>query len=84
MKILHILRNREELPVEIAGEQSREHEVSILLMHDAVLWNPDVKGIKVYVSLQDVRARGAASEHEMLDYIEIVSKIFSHDRVISW
>ncbi|HIH44178.1 MAG TPA: hypothetical protein HA257_03590 [Candidatus Methanoperedenaceae archaeon] len=84
MKILHILRNREELPIEIAGEQSREHEVSLLLMHDAVLWNPDVSGIKVYVSLQDVRARGIASEHEMLDYGGIVGMIFAHERVISW
>lgn len=83
MKILHIIRNpNDETPLEIAKSQSEEHEVAILLLHDAVYAIPDVK-FKVYTCTTDAQVRGVAGI-EFVDYKRIVEMLFEFDKVVSW
>ncbi len=81
MKILHIIRNpNDTTPIDIAKAQSRDNEVAVLLMHDAVYANP---GLKVYACADDAQARGVTG-HECVGYDRIVQMLFEYDRVISW
>jgi len=83
MKILHIIRNPNDgTPLEIASSQGEEHEVAILLLHDAVYSIPDVK-FKVYACESDAKARGV-ERHECVDYKKIVELLFEFDKVVSW
>lgn len=81
MKILHIIRNpNDATPIEIAKSQSKEHEVAVLLLHDAVYANPD---IQVFACAADARARGV-TKHECVDFKRIAQMLFEFDKVVSW
>jgi len=81
MKILHIIRNpNDTTPIEIANAQSKEHNVALLLLHDAVYMKP---GLKAYACSTDAKARGV-NEHECAGYERIVQMLFEYDRVVSW
>ena len=81
MKILHIIRNPyDTTPIEIARLQSKEHEVALLLIHDAVFASP---GLKVYACAADSEARGVI-KHEKVGYDRIVEMLFEYDKVVSW
>ncbi len=81
MKILHIVRNpNDATPIEIAKAQSTEHEVTVLLMHDAVYSKPEMK---TYACANDAEARGITL-HERVGYDMIVKMLFEYDRVVSW
>ncbi len=81
MKILHIIRNPNDVtPLEIAKAQSREHEVAILLLHDAVYAKSD---LTTYACLEDAEARGV-TWHECVEYDRIVQMLFEYDKVVSW
>lgn len=81
MKILHIIRNPDDTtPIEIARAQSEEHEVAILLLHDAVYASPD---LTTYACAKDAEARGVTG-HECVGYKRIVEMLFEYDKVVSW
>lgn len=81
MKILHIIRNpNDTIPLEIAKAQSRDNEVAVLLMHDAVYAKPD---LATYACANDAEARGVTI-HEPVGYDRIVRMLFEYDRVVSW
>ena len=81
MKILHIIRNlNDATPVEIAIAQSKENEVAILLMHDAVYSKPQ---LKTYACSNDAKTRGITA-HECVGYDMIVKMLFEYDKVVSW
>lgn len=81
MKILHIIRNpNDATPLEIARAQSKEHEVAILLMHDAVYAEPE---LTAFACEKDAEAR-EVTLHECVDYGRIVEMIFEYDKVVSW
>jgi len=81
MKILHIIRNPNDItPIEIAKAQSNEHDVALLLLHDAVYMKT---GLKTYACRNDAEARGI-TEHECVEYDMIVQMLFGYDRVVSW
>ncbi len=83
MKILHIIRNpNDATPFEIAQSQSKEHEVAVLLLHDAVYANPGLQ-IQVYACASDARARGI-TKHECVDFKRIAQMLFEYDKVMSW
>jgi sulfur relay protein TusB/DsrH len=83
MKILHIIRNpNDETPLEIARSQSEEHEVAVLLLHDAVYAILDVQ-FQVKACESDAKARGVA-RYECVDYKKIVEMLFEYDIVVSW
>lgn len=81
MKILHIIRNpNDATPLEIAKEQSKDNEVVILLLHDAVYAKPD---LTTYACSEDAEARGVTG-HKCVDYKGIVRMLFEYDKVVSW
>ncbi|MBU4374307.1 MAG: hypothetical protein KKD69_03025 [Euryarchaeota archaeon] len=81
MKILHIIRNpNDATPLEIAKAQSKEHEVAILLLHDAVYAKPD---LTAYACTKDAEARGVTG-HECVGYDRIIEMLFEYDKVVSW
>ena len=81
MKILHIIRNpNDATPFEIAGSQSDEHEVAMLLLHDGVYTKPE---FTAYACAADAEARGVTG-HECVDYKKIVQMLFEYDKVVSW
>ncbi len=81
MKILHIIRNpNDATPLEIARAQSKNHEVAILLLHDAVYAKPE---LTTYACEKDAGARGVTG-HELVGYDRIVKMILEYDRVVSW
>lgn len=81
MRILHIIRNpNDTTPLEIAKVQSRDNEVAVLLMHDAVYASPE---LTTFAAADDAEARGV-TEHEKVGYDRIVEMLFEYDRVVSW
>jgi sulfur transfer complex TusBCD TusB component (DsrH family) len=81
MKILHIIRNpNEKTPLEIAKAQSKNNEVAILLLHDAVYAKPE---LPAYACAKDAEARGVMG-HECVGYDRIVEMLFEYDKVVSW
>lgn len=84
MRILHIVKQIEdERAITMAKAHSRAHQVSVLLLHDAVLTVRDIPGA-VYACADDVRARNVDVSRELVDYDTIVRLVFEHDKVISW
>jgi hypothetical protein len=96
MKTLHILRKRKDTLGEAAicseaassstsggsgGEAN--HRVTVLLIQDAVLGSPTVP-VPVYVSLQDLQARGVTRNYNTVSYEQICQMILDHDRTIVW
>ena len=81
MRILHIIRNpNDATPLEIARAQSKEHDVAVLLLHDAVYAKPD---LPAYACAKDAEARGV-TVHECVGYGRIVEMLFEYDKVVSW
>ncbi|MCZ7396596.1 MAG: hypothetical protein ABOK23_06230 [Candidatus Methanoperedens sp.] len=81
MKILHIIRNpNDATPLEIAKAQSKDNEVAILLLHDAVYAKPE---LPAYACAKDAEARGVTG-HECVGYDRIVEMLFEYDKVVSW
>ena len=85
MRILHIIRSLdEELPLRLAEEQHRQgHEVTLLLLHDAVLRRLSFPG-RVLAVADDLAARGVEGRYPAVDYKGMVQAIMDHERVISW
>lgn len=85
MKILHLIRElQDRRALETAAAQSKQgHQVTLLLLHDAVLDRIDLSS-RVLACADDVQARGGNSRYLTLDYGQIVAAIFDNDRVISW
>ena len=88
MKTLHLLKKRDDRLAEdairaelAAGDQGQG--VTVLLLQDAVLGSPDLP-VSVFVSGQDLRARGAVRPCETVDYGQICRMILEHDRVVVW
>lgn len=85
MKLLHILRSLDDTrAVETARAQREQgHDVTLLLLHDAVLARPAFPG-PVSACADDVSARGGYCAYPTVDYDAIIRLMVEHDRVISW
>ncbi|MBI4302445.1 MAG: hypothetical protein HY664_07555, partial [Chloroflexi bacterium] len=67
-----------------AGQQRQEgHEVTIVLLHDAVLSNLSWEG-EMMACREDVLARDGNTRAKTVGYEEVVYAIFAHDKVVSW
>ncbi|MGR3310683.1 MAG: DsrH/TusB family sulfur metabolism protein [Candidatus Brocadiales bacterium] len=93
MRILHIVKNKHDtLSFSMAKGQALDNDVSILLLHDAVLVDrSQLNGLKVFACKDDVLARGIGMQSGHLsgawvvvNYPEIVNLIFDNEKVISW
>ena len=84
MKILHLFRTSGDTrALATAAAQAKTHEVSLLLLHDAVLDDVSFAG-PLYACRDDAAARNGRGHAHLVDYDDIVRLIFAHDRVISW
>ena len=86
MRILHIIKIKNDiLALSMAKEQALGKDVSILLLHDAVLTDKvQLNGSKAFACKDDVLARGVEMPCQLVDYQEIVNLIFDNEKVISW
>ena len=87
MKILHVFRHKNDpYPLEIARLQAAggEHQVSVVLLQDAVLDPPRDSSLRVMACREDAEARGVDPGVPLVDYEEIVDRIFEADRVVNW
>ena len=85
MKILHIIRHMgDSRALDTARAHQRQgHQVTLLLMQDAVLSRVRFAG-EVVACQEDVSARTGRTRLSTVDYDGIVRMVFEHDRVISW
>lgn len=84
MKILHVIREIDDMRAfETARAHSVEHQVTLVLLQDAVLSRFPWQG-EVYACREDLEARDLKTEAREVEYREIVGMIFGHDRVIMW
>ncbi len=86
MRILHIVKNKHDtLSFSMAKGQALDNDVSMLLLHDAILVDRgQLNGLKVFACKDDVLARGIETQCQLIDYPEIVNLIFDNEKVISW
>ncbi len=83
-KILHLMRKRgDELALKTVERQSRDNQVTCLLLHDATLSPPQLS-IPCYALKEDVEARGISLDIPLIDFGRFVELIFEHDSVICW
>ncbi len=85
MKILHLLRQLDD-PRALATARAQAevgHQVSLALLHDAVLASPAFPG-PIFAVADDVAARGGHTGHQIVDYDGLVRLIAEHDRIVSW
>jgi sulfur relay protein TusB/DsrH len=83
MKVLHIMRERNDPLALKAAMAAGSDETAVLLLHDSVL-SELPEGLTAYACKDDVEARGIEIPHPTLDYGEIVQLLFRYDSVITW
>lgn len=84
MKVLHIIRRKEDrLVEEIIDHDRTVSEVSVLLIQDGVLAKMEGDG-EIFASINDVLARGVSVPYKLIDYPAICRLIIEHERVIVW
>ena len=86
VKILHVVRNLEDQRAmsTVQAHVAAGNDVTVLLMHDAVLDCVRPQGCKVLACRDDVQARGGRTNVETLGYQEMVGLVFESDRLITW
>lgn len=86
MKILHMIRRSDDAyPLEMMALQAAEgQQITLLLLHDAVLKPPAPSGVAVVACKEDAAARGAPATVPRVGYDDMVRLIFEHDSVINW
>jgi len=84
MKILHIIREiNDKRAVETARAQAASHDVTVLLLQDAVLSRFPWEG-EIVACREDLEARGGRPGVREVEYRDIIRMIFGHDRVVMW
>ena len=83
MAVLHLIRRTtDRLAFETAGRQGRE--ATVLLIQDGVRAQaPEGLGA-IYVSADDVQARGVKSAYPLVETAKICELIVGHERVFVW
>jgi sulfur relay protein TusB/DsrH len=87
MRVLHLIRRpNDRLAFEAAGRQGRE--ATVLLIQDGV--RAVIQGVgpgaagTIYVSADDVQARGVETDYPGLTAVQMSELIVSHERVLVW
>ena len=84
MKILYILRKQPDgLAKEMIEIQSHEHEITVVLIQEAVLMKENLSG-HVLALDDDVRKRSVSQNIPKIGYEELLSLIFKNDRTLCW
>ncbi|MEW6034857.1 MAG: hypothetical protein AB1603_08415 [Chloroflexota bacterium] len=86
MKVLHLVRELgDDRAISTLLRQCEEgHEITVVLLHDAVLDQLKEEGCRVLACEDDVRARGGRAGWPTVDYEGVVRLLFEADRVICW
>jgi sulfur transfer complex TusBCD TusB component (DsrH family) len=87
MKILHLMReinDRSALGIIARQAADPDHEVAVLLLHDAVYVPPTLVRLELYACKDDVTACGLEAPAKLLDYAELIDLIFAAERVVVW
>lgn len=86
VEILHVIKEHgDTIAFEVIKVHGKTRDVAVLLMHDGVLDHDlVVPGITVYAARDDIEARGIKTDIVLLDYGDIVDRIFDSNRVICW
>jgi len=83
-KILHILKDPNNAhALACIKRHSDEHQVSLLLIQDAVGMRPSGMRSRVFVLADDL-GDGEKSPYPQVGYPEMLRMIFKHDTVIAW
>lgn len=84
MKLLHLIRTlNDDTAARVIAAQKDEHEVAVILLHDAVLSPPSL-GVPTYANAADVQARGISTDLPLVGYDRIVQMTFEYDKVTVW
>ncbi|MHB1006251.1 MAG: hypothetical protein ACYC3S_11500 [Chloroflexota bacterium] len=84
MRVLHIVRQfSDRRAIASAVAQSEAHEVTLLLLQDAVRARLDL-GLQIVACREDVVRHEGQTPYPALDYAGIMALIFASDRVITW
>ena len=84
MRILHLVRAFEDVrALAMAAAQATDHEVTLLMLHEAAGETPTFPGT-VYACREDVVRLGLEPGPEALDYGQIIDILAAQDRVVSW
>lgn len=84
MRILHIVRAFEDVrALTMAAAQTVDHDVSLLLLHEAAGEAPRFPGA-VYTCREDVERLGLQPGTGALDYGQMVDELAAQDRVVCW
>lgn len=87
MKILHVIKKQNDsYAIDTARKQiASGKEVTVVLLHDAILSTISLDGIRAFASQDDIKARGGSKINiETIDYQGIVKLIFEADNITSW
>jgi hypothetical protein len=84
MRILHLLRKPPgSLARDLMERQSREHELTMVLIPGAVATPADLTG-RVLALVADGSGDHAPGDPGMLDYSELLEMIFDQDKAFCW
>ncbi len=84
MKILYLLRSQpDDLVKEMIVRQSSEHEITIVLIQDAVYMEENLPG-HILALEDDLRERSLSPNAPIINYNKLLSLIFQHDKVLCW
>lgn len=88
MKILHVIKEKDHylaLSTALGQREDSSNDITLLLIHDAVLTREDsLKGLKVLALKDDAEARGTKPTYPLVDYQEMLKLIFDSEKVICW
>jgi sulfur relay protein TusB/DsrH len=88
MKILHVIKEKDHdlaLSTALGQREDSSNDITLLLIHDAVLTREDsLEGLKVLALKDDAGARGIKPVFPLIDYQEMLKLIFDSDKVICW
>ena len=83
MRTLHVIRRADDrLAFEAAGQSGGE--AAVLLIQDGVRAAAPAAITSVYVSADDVTARGVATNYQQVTAVAMSELIVTHERVLVW
>jgi hypothetical protein len=77
-RILHILRKNDLLATNIILQQSKEDDIAVVLIQEAIL--VQLEGVPVFVLTDDLES----NDNRVFSYKDLIEKLFWADSVVTW
>ncbi|MBI1824292.1 MAG: hypothetical protein HY200_11135 [Nitrospirae bacterium] len=84
MKTLHIIRTINDPLVRSVIEASREEDIAVLLMQDAVYGDYQIGTVPLFACREDLAARQIEKRVRSLSYDEVAELVAEYERTIVW